>query len=261
MNIEKVKELKKLYAKGSKHSNYQILSKRLSLLIGNDEIDVKTRYETERLKYILENIVVKNKTILDVGGNTGFFSFELIESGALKVHYYEGNKAHADFVRLASDLLEVNKNIEITNHYLSFENELENKKYDIILLLNVLHHVGDDYGDTGLSIKKTKEIIIQQLNTLSDKTDYLVFQMGFNWKGNPNLCLFKNGTKKEMIDFISDGIKDVWEIISIGIPEKVGNRIEYNTLTFNNIERVDELGEFLNRPLFILKSKRLNKIR
>ena len=51
-NIDK---LKSLYTKNSKHSNYQVLSPRLASIIGND-IKIKSRYENERLAFILKNI-------------------------------------------------------------------------------------------------------------------------------------------------------------------------------------------------------------
>lgn len=250
-NIDK---LKSLYAKNSKHSNYQVLSTRLVSIIGND-IKIKSRYENERLAFILKNLEVQNRTILDIGGNTGFFTFEFIEKGAAHVDYYEGNKTHAEFVQLASDILGISENINIIDKYFDFEDELNNKHYDITLLLNILHHIGDDYGDKNLSIDNAKINIINQLNSLAKKTLFLIFQLGYNWKGNRNHCLFRYGTKKELIDFISNGIKDFWVIQAIGIAEKENNKIIYNTLNSKNIERTDSLGEFLNRPLFILKSK------
>lgn len=253
MNISEIEELKRLYAEVSKHSNYQILSKRLSLLLTNNEIKVKTRYEAERLKYILKNISIKNKKVLDIGGNTGFFTFEFLDNKAKLVHYYEGNKTHADFVRLASSMLGVEKRIEIADRYFSFEDELKNERYDIVLLLNVLHHVGEDYGDKELSIDLAKQLIIKELKSFSGKTDFMFFQLGFNWKGNRNLGLFKDGTKKEMIDFITQGTKDFCDIVKIGIPEKKGRVVEYVDQHAANIGRNDELGEFLNRPLFIMK--------
>lgn len=253
--MDKINELKTLYAKGSKHSNYQVLSKRLSSLIGND-IEVKSRNEIERLNFILENLDVKDKTIIDIGGNTGFFTFELIENGANHVDYIEGNKAHSDFVKLAVDVLGISEKIKIINKYLNFENELNGKHYDIALLLNVLHHLGDDYGNKELTIETAKKNIITQINFFADKTSFLVFQLGFNWKGNPNHCLFENGTKKELIDFVLKGTNEYWDILKIGIAEKCdNNEIKYNPLNKDNIQRNDTLGEFLNRPIFIMKSK------
>lgn len=255
MNAEKG-NLKELYSFASKHSNYQLLSRRLSNIIGSDAIEVQSRHEFERLDYILNNVEINNKFILDIGGNTGFFTFEMIDHGAKKVHYYEGNNIHAEFVRLSSKILDIDKKIEITNDYFASENYIFNKKYDIILLLNILHHIGDDYGNKRMSVEKAKKIMISELNNVSLITEYIVFQLGFNWKGNRDTCLFENGTKKEMIEFILNGTRDHWEITKIGIAESKKGIIKYSDLSDMNIGRNDELGEFLNRPIFIMKSLR-----
>ncbi|MCL1933213.1 MAG: hypothetical protein FWF53_05335 [Candidatus Azobacteroides sp.] len=247
-----------LYAKNSKHSNYQIMPSCLAALLGENEIAVRTRYERERLNYMLKNIDVKGKNLLDIGGNTGFFSFEMIDAGAKHVLYYEGNKVHSDFVQLAVNVLELNKKINVINDYFSFTGHSIEGYFDIVLLLNVLHHVGDDYGSMQLSIQNAKSEIIKQLNSLADKTEMLVFQLGFCWKGDRNKLLFENGTKEEMINFIKEGISSHWNIEKIGIPVKVSDKIEYEDMDDKNMIRDDSLGEFLNRPLFILKSKKWN---
>lgn len=256
--MNEINELKSFYLKLSKHSNYQILSKRLYSIIG-DDILVNSRYEKERLDFIFSNIDVKDKTILDVGGNTGYFSFELIDNGAKHVYYVEGNKIHADFVKLASQVLGVSPKITIINKYLNFENELNNQHYDIVLLMNILHHIGDDYGNKEITIEQAKKNIITHINYFSDKTTYLVLQIGFNWKGNIKHCLFENGTKKELINYVLNGTNKNWDILKVGIAEKQeGNIIRYNLLNEKNILRNDSIGEFLNRPIFILKSKILH---
>jgi len=250
----KIEKLKQLYANRSKHSNYQILSSRLRAILPPEETEVKSRFEQERLDVILNVLDVKDKSILDIGGNTGFFSLELLDHGAKKLHLYEGNKEHAEFVKLASEVLQVEDRIKITNAYLNFDQELQ-EKYDIILLLNVLHHVGDDYGDNKLKVDEAKSKMINQLNSLQNKAETVVFQLGFNWKGNPKLGLFDGGTKKELIDFIQEGVKDSYRITNIFIAENKEGEIVYKELNDNNIKRDDSMGEFLNRPLFILKRK------
>ncbi len=251
--MNKIQKLQELYANRSKHSNYQILSTKLSKFLPPESTEVKSRFEQERLDIISSQLDVANKSVLDIGGNTGFFSFELLDRGAKHIHFFEGNKEHADFVTIASEVLEVANKITISNEYLNFNEELK-AKYDIILLLNVLHHVGDDYGDGELTIENAKKQIITQLISLHKHAEYIVFQLGFNWKGNPNLGLFENGTKKELIDFIEKGVKNTYEVIAINIAEKKETEIVYNALNKSNIERDDSMGEFLNRPLFILKS-------
>lgn len=250
---EQFDKLKELYSISSKHSNYQVLSSRLNSIIGDDGITIKTRHEKARLDYILSKIDIKDKTVLDIGGNSGYFTFELIDSGARKVHYYEGNSIHSKFVGQASEVLLVEDKLEITNDYFTFDKNYEHK-YDVVLCLNVLHHIGDDYGTKELTLENAKKNITVQLRSLACLTDILVFQLGFNWKGNRELGLFENGTKKELIDFIKEVTDQYFDIINIGIADKSDNEIKYFDLNNHNIERKDELGEFLNRPLFVLKS-------
>jgi SAM-dependent methyltransferase len=247
-------KLIEFYSNKSKHSNYQVLPSRLKSILDPQSIQTTTRSELERLKYITSKIDFKNKTVLDIGANTGYFSFELLDRGAKNVHYYEGNKEHAEFVGLAAKLLGL-VNLKITNGYYNFDNPPVNK-YDICLLFNVLHHVGDDYGDDKLSINEARAAILKQLNNMSRLADDMVFQMGFNWQGDVKKGLFENGTKKEMIDFVTSGVGEHWDIVTIGVAQKNDGKIEYRELDEKNIERDDSLGEFLNRPIFILKSKK-----
>ncbi len=248
-------KLIQLYSNKSKHSNYQILPSKIQNIFAQDEIKTKTRLEAERLQYILTKVDVHKKTVLDIGANTGFFTFELLDAGAESVHYFEGNREHATFVSLAVEALNMGDKIQITNEYYTFNNYNEGR-YDIGLLLNVLHHVGDDYGDKATSIKKAKELIIRQLNDMIQNVDTIVFQLGFNWQGDPTKPLFNHGTKKEMIEFLESGIGDCWQIESIGIAERINDIVVYSDINQSNIERDDSLGEFLNRPIFLLKSKR-----
>jgi SAM-dependent methyltransferase len=222
-------------------------------MINMEGIELHPKYEEERLKYILQKISVSGKSVLDIGCNTGYFLFELIERGVKFATSYEGGKFHAKFCQEAISLLEIN-NARIINEYYNFHEAQEH--FDIALLLNVLHHVGDDYGDVGLSMKNAKDAIIEQLNSLSNHADLVVFQLGFNWKGDITKCLFENGTKKEMIDFISNGIKNHYDILSIGVAQKKNGIVYYEDINENNIKRDDSLGEFLNRPLFILQSRK-----
>lgn len=249
-------ELIEFYSRKSKHSNYQVLPEKLQSIVSSKDVQTKTRYEKERLEYILSEVVVKDKTVLDIGGNTGYFLFELLNAGAASAHLYEGNKDHADFVKLAAKVLNVDGKIRVTNKYYLFDGS-HIEHYDVALLLNVLHHIGDDYDKKNLTVREAKNNIIKQLNSMSKTCNTLIFQIGYNWKGDPSNCLFDEGTKEEMIDFVKSSTTNNWEIVSVGIAERRDSGIVYCNLSDNNIERDDSLGEFLNRPLFIMKSKEM----
>lgn len=252
--MTKVEQLKNKYANVSKHSNYQILPMELEKFLSNSDVNTVSRNEKVRLDYFLKNVNIKNKTILDIGGNTGYFTFEFLRHGAKSIDYYEGNKEHSEFVELASEVLQRKKQVKIYNQYYNFDLD---HKFDIILLLNVLHHIGDDFDNNKLSKKKALEKIIRYLNHIMTQTHILIFQLGFNWKGDISLPLFTNGTKKELIDFITLNLDSKYEIMKIGIAQKEKDKIVYNDLDKLNIQRDDSLGEFLNRPIFIIKQKDL----
>lgn len=247
-------KLVQLYSTSSKHSNYQVLAPELESLVGSVDIQTKTRSEKERFDYLLTKIDFTQQRVIDIGANTGYFTFEAIKHGARHVTVYEGNKEHAEFMRVAAETLKVDNSISVINEYFAFDRSTT-EKCDILLLFNVLHHVGDDYGDKTISIEKAQKQIITQLNSLTEVAKTVVFQLGFNWQGNPKYPLFKNGTKAELIDYVKNGTKDLWEIASIGIATKENTRTVYKELNQTNVERDDSLGEFLNRPIFILKSK------
>jgi len=252
-----IEKMKLLYINTSKHSNYQRIPNNLSLYLKTDELQIHSRYEQERIEYICSKIGVTKKHIMDIGSNTGYFSFEFLDRGASFVTAYEGNKKHTDFMELSAKIIGLENRIDIQNEYYEFTDANIGKKYDIILLLNVLHHLGDDYGDEAITMFHAKEIMLQQLNLLAAKTEFVVFQLGFNWKGDRKKCLFENGTKGEMIEYITICTQNHYDIFSIGIAQKKDGTVFYEDLNKNNIKRDDSLGEFLNRPLFILKSRTL----
>jgi SAM-dependent methyltransferase len=247
--------LEKLLSSDSKHGNYHALPARLKNLLGLSYNPKSLHYEEARLRFILEHIDPNEKSALDIGANTGFFSFEMIDAGANYVKAYEGNPLHAEFISMAAAETGLSERLTVESGYFDFTH-VPCCFYDLTLLLNVLHHTGDDYGARFTSVAAAKDGIIEQINSVSAFSRSMVFQMGFNWKGNPDLPLFRNGTKREMIRYIEEGVLDHWDIVGIGIARRdADDNVRFDPLDMANIERDDSLGEFLNRPLFIMKSK------
>lgn len=250
-----IQRLKALYAQVSKHSHYQIMPDFLADLVDPVALNKRfSRYEVERMDYFQKHVPFKGARVVDIGANTGYFSFAAADAGGREVVAYEGNREHADFLRTAAELF--HKPVRVVDDYMDFSGPLPGAPYDIILLLNVLHHVGDDFGDRSLTIEQARREIITNLNHLADKTKYLILQIGFSWKTNYDYPLFAHGTKEEMIQLFKEGVEDHWSISAIGIAREEEGRTIYRELDAGNIVREDHLGEFRNRPVFILKSLR-----
>ncbi len=248
-----IERLRELYNRDSKHSNYQLIHSSIAKHISSDAIKVNSRYEQERLAYINDNVALPGKRVLDIGGNTGFFTFSALEEGALSVDYFEGNENHAEFVYLSARFLGLEDRISINPCYYDFSSR--ESTYDVAFLLNVIHHYGDDYGDGHVTMDQAKRRMLEQVSKLAEVVNTLVFQMGFCWQGDVERPLFSLGTKREMIDFIQQGVGHTWDIVKIGVAERASDGIAYADLSEENIGRDDSLGEFLNRPVFIMKSR------
>lgn len=237
----------------SKHSDYQLLHPNIMSLVSNSDYQPNGKSESERQEYMDRNLDVDGMRVLDIGANTGYFTLSAIDSGASHVTSQEGNHEHAEFISISSRCLGLDDKIEVKPYYFDFkEEDLKTGDVDLILCLNILHHMGDDFGNAELSMEAAKVEMINALNFLSEKTNYCWMQLGFNWKGNRNLPMFKNGTKRELIEFVKYGIHGKWIIERIAVFNPSSKC--YEDAADQNMLRFDNIGEFLNRPLFLLKS-------
>lgn len=249
------RQLQALYQVASKHSQYQVLPPAVLDLLPQDAVQVKSRYERERLDYIASRLDLRGCRVADIGGNTGYFSFELLERGATAVSHIEGNAAHHRFVAHAAERLGLADCLHSENRYIDFEHP-DLAPHDVVFLLNVLHHVGDDYGDPATRAGSVQATMLTALRQLAPRARHVVLQLGFNWQGDPKRPIFAHGSKADVIDLVSQ-LRDDYDVRAIGIASRgEDGRVVYRDLDAHNIARDDRLGEFLNRPLFILRSRR-----
>lgn len=254
----RLRALLESHSRSEKHIGYHILPERLNALVAGTGIENRyTFHEPARWAWFADQVDFRGKSVLDIGCNIGYFLMSALDAGAARVTGYEGKASCAEFVERAVAELGEASRFEFHPRYFQFDGEPG--RFDVALLLNVLHHLGHDYGDGALAKAAAKERMLEQLNGLSRQVGTLIFQLGFNWKGNRNDCLFEHGTKAEMIDFVTRGTAAHWDVQAIGVAERDAGGVRYRPLAASNIARVDALGEFLNRPIFVLRSRGLQE--
>jgi 2-polyprenyl-3-methyl-5-hydroxy-6-metoxy-1,4-benzoquinol methylase len=108
---------------------------------------------------------VENKTVLDIGCKYGYFCHEAVLKGALSVTGVEINK---DNVEISKKIISMwNRDIEIIEG--DFLKTRLDQKFDIVLFLNVIHHVISPVEILKKISKCTNELMIVEFPTILDK--------------------------------------------------------------------------------------------
>lgn len=251
--------LAELYRERSKHSSYQRLHPLLEPLLGRGNEGLREalpegKLEAARQHWFSATLPLAGARVLDIGANTGYFSFGAIAAGAREVIAVEGNPEHAEFIRSAAAQLGLADRLRVQSGYYGFGDDEAGERFDIVYCLNVLHHLGDDFGERGLGLAQAKARMRDCLGHLAGVTSLLVLQTGFNWKGDRERPLYRRGLKAELIEHVREATADDWTIEETVVADPKWRR--YVPLDAHNVQRFDELGEFMNRPMFRLRSRR-----
>ena len=108
---------------------------------------------------------IENKSILDIGCKYGYFCHDAVQRGASVVKGIEISEAN---VEIAKKIVEFwDRNIEIIKgDFLEYE---FNQKFDVVLLLNVLHHLISPVNSLKKISKYTNELAVIEFPTILDK--------------------------------------------------------------------------------------------
>ena len=170
----------------------------------------KNLVKYSRISKIFEILNLKNKRVLDMGCNEGFFSFKMEEEGAHVVAIdIDNNRIEkANFIK---SLIKPTANINFLNLdiYSSDFNLLE--KVDICLCLGFIHRIPDPF---------------RAISLLASKADIIIFE----WKA------LKFGSHDEAFAYFSD--KDVDNEDYYGT--------EYWLLSYKSLQRILERSGFHN---------------
>ncbi len=235
----------------SKHSHYQALHPMI-----HAQFDVPDSYkprkllEAKRDDFVRSHVSFDGAKVVDIGANTGYFTLAAIDHGASHVDALEGNARHATFLHRCAKALGLSEKITVTNRYVNFS-PYDLSDYDVALCYNVLHHLGDDF-QSGTAKQDALHEMGQALRNVVSHSKTTVFQMGFNWKGDRALPLTTHGTKREILDFVTLSLDGIPLDMTVGLYDPQTEA--YQAQNDNNFARLDALGEFANRPLFIIKA-------
>ena len=175
-----------LWRSAGKHGIYQQLPKFLSDDFGGVEapVDERWRGDRSRLDYLRTRIDFSGQRVIDIGANTGFFSLTLAHDDSATVTAVEPDPANRDFLKAVGRHYGMTK-LTVSDTPVTLETVDSLPTSDLVLLLNVLHHAGDDFdGRHVASAEALAEYMQEYLARLAKTTRRMIFQLGYNWCGN-----------------------------------------------------------------------------
>ena len=113
------------------------------------------------------------KSVLDVGSYLGYFCLRALEKGAVLAH---GLEVDPDKIRQANILAQI-KGLSPTYDNVDVESVSFKQQYDIVLCLNVLHHLFDPIGTIRNLAQITKERLVLEVASVNSR-DSRKFRIG-----------------------------------------------------------------------------------
>jgi len=213
--------------------------------------------DPERAAFMCAHKSVAGQKVLDIGANQGYMSIEAALRGALSVDAFESNEIDGAFLSQAA--MAFPELGALSAHALNYEFAQTNTRWNYVVCLNVLHHVGRYFDGHISDMEQAKIAMGEHLQRLLLKGGCVWLQLGFNWQGDTLQPMFANGTKGEMTDFVEGLLGADAHIATVGIYSPDSHA--YEAVALNDRahplwQRMEGLGEFGNRPLYLIESVR-----
>lgn len=242
------------------YQNYHpYVLKRLNQVSRNTEEPIGITLDEQRAAFMFAHHSVQGRRVLDIGANQGYLSVEAALRGAAQVDAFESNEVDGTFLSQTAKHISGLEKMRVHPVGYNFD-QPNNKQWDCVICLNVLHHIGR-YFDTHIQdMDEAKVLMGQHLKRLLSTGGSVWLQLGYNWKGDTQRPMFLHGTKYEMTDFVHNMVEKYADVSIIGLYNPNANKYERfeKIVTSHTLwSRIESLGEFGNRPLYLIKSKRL----
>lgn len=212
--------------------------------------------DKERAVFMFARKSSADQKVLDIGANQGYMSIEAALRGAQHIDAFESNEVDGAFLSQAASLFPELQ--AVSAQPVNYEFEHENKeRWNYVICLNVLHHIGRYFDAHVQDLSQAKALMAQHLRRLLNPRACIWLQLGFNWQGNTHQPMFKHGTKREMTEFVVEMLGQSAKVAAIGIynpKDHAYEEVMYGDWTHALWQRIDDLGEFGNRPLYLIES-------
>lgn len=220
MTNDQIDRLITLIKGTTKHGNYQQLPPTLPPEILSQVYHYNSvRLESARFEWLDSHSVFKNKKILEIGANTGYFSIRAASERGSRSIAYEPDPKLAEAMRTISRMCNTDNNIEVRSEPFTLTKPEVLPQADLIINLNVIHHAGFDFDQENVkTIDDWKLYAIKYLKRLTGIAPLMVFQTGYTWGGgSDSLC--PPGTRWH--PWTEDLLKQAgWNILACGIAVK-----------------------------------------
>lgn len=262
MTHDDIDHLKSILLYHGRHGLYQKLPPTLPQNI-RDQFPKRwdTRLDEERYDWITSSLDCKNKSILEIGANIGYFSSKFADSCDSSVYAYEPDSQLFEILNTIIRLSNLEEKVSAQNTSITLDTIDSLPKVDIILNLNVIQHAGYDFETTSVSsLEDWRDYSVRFLRKLKSRSDIMVFQMGYQlWGFDQSIC-----NESDIINYTVSLLKDSgWNPEVCGILNKIPLRNEKTnyetiTLTKNSSPRIQR-KTLQMRYLFEVMSSKITK--
>jgi len=189
---------------------------------------------------------VRGKSVLDVGCDIGYFCFEAVKRGAKKVVGVDVDPYRITVAKKLAKYL----NAPVEFRVMDIEKQEFNEEFDIVICLNVLHHLKDPILALDKLAKITREVLILEVAGINRRD---MAKIGI---GRVKTLLFQ---KNPIIVVSRDGLSGKCTSQKFFISkEALKNLLLYHRNNFAKIDIID--SEFKNRYIAIGYKRKINKL-
>lgn len=229
-------EIERLVEIKGKHTQYQDLAIDSINEFNVSKLNAGKYSDEERLNWLFNNFESDTpfKNVTDIGANLGYFSFKLKEKFDLNISIYEPFKPQTDAITIMKKQKKyTDEEFKIINKGIALKDIDSLEKTDLVILLNVLQHAGEDFDSQLVqNIEDWYKYAVNYLSEIRKKTSYLFYQQGYSWKGHEG-CLCEDS---KIIDFTAKLLLDAgWKIKNVGLIKNYASDITYSNYMLKSV--------------------------